>query len=386
LAPPTLQHTCTLFQMKRTFVLIALLSCASVARAQHDHEHMNGRAIEFPDVQGYLSLTCDLHMHSVFSDGDVWPNIRVQEALRDELDCIAITEHLEYQPHKADIPHPDRNRAFDLAARTASNSDLIVIRGSEITRSLPFGHANSIFLTDANPMVQDEAVDAYAEAQRQGGFTFMNHPNWTAQRKDGVARLEEMNLTLIEKGQVQGIEVVNDLTYSDEALEIALEHNLAIIGTSDIHGLVDWQFDIPGGGHRPVTIVFAKDRSQEAIKEALLARRTVAWYMDTLIGREEHVAPLIEASLSVTSAAYQGDSSIMKVTIQNASESEFTLKNTSAYRFHDRADLMMIPPHHSVDVLVKTGEILTEIELSFDVLNVITAPGQHPNHTMRVSL
>ena len=70
--------------------------------------------------------------------------------------------------------------------------------------------------------------------------------------------MEEMNISLVEKGQIQGIEVVNDLTYSDEALEIALEHNLAIIGTSDIHGLVDWQYDIPGGGHRPVTIVLAK--------------------------------------------------------------------------------------------------------------------------------
>ena len=92
-------------------------------------------------------------------------------------------------------------------------------------------------------MLTEDAEDAYAEAQRQGGFTFMNHPNWTSQRLDGVARMEEMNISLVEKGQIQGIEVVNDLTYSDEALEIALEHNLAIIGTSDIHGLVDWQYE-----------------------------------------------------------------------------------------------------------------------------------------------
>ena len=44
--------------------------------------------IEFPDVPGYLTLKCDLHMHTVFSDGSVWPNIRVQEALRDGLDAI----------------------------------------------------------------------------------------------------------------------------------------------------------------------------------------------------------------------------------------------------------------------------------------------------------
>ena len=84
------------------------------------------RAIEFPDTADYQTLTVDLHTHSVFSDGHVWPKIRVEEALRDQLDALAITEHLEYQPHRADILHPDRNRAYDIAADAAKNSDLIV--------------------------------------------------------------------------------------------------------------------------------------------------------------------------------------------------------------------------------------------------------------------
>jgi len=372
--------------MKRfpIFVLLLLFPCLSFA--QEGHSHANGRAIEFPDVPGFFSLTCDLHIHSVFSDGDVWPNVRVQESQRDGLDCMAVTEHLEYQPHKDDIPHPDRNRAFELATRTAGSSDLIVIHGSEITRSLPFGHANTIFITDSNKLVLESAEAAYEEAQRQGGFTFMNHPNWTAQRKDGVARVEEMNISLIEKGQIQGIEVVNDITYSDEALEIALKYNLAIIGTSDIHNLIDWQFDVPGGGHRPVTIVFAKERTQAGIKEALLARRTVAWYYDTLIGREEHVMPLVESSLNVTESGYTGDTSILKVVISNTSESEFTLRNTSAFRFHDRADILMLPPHHSTEVLVKTGQRVESVTLSFDVLNVVTAPDTHPTLTFEIKL
>jgi hypothetical protein len=50
---------------------------------------------------------------------------------------------------------------------------------------------------------------------------------------------------------------VNNTTYSDDALWIALEHDLMIMVTSDIHALVDWQYDVPRGGHRPVTLVFA---------------------------------------------------------------------------------------------------------------------------------
>ena len=85
------------------------------------------RNIVFPDVEGYVTLVTDLHTHSVFSDGHVWPKIRVGEALRDGLDGLAITEHLEYQPHRADILHPDRNRAYQQAREAAMQSDLLVI-------------------------------------------------------------------------------------------------------------------------------------------------------------------------------------------------------------------------------------------------------------------
>lgn len=372
---PTSQH---LQFMNRIPYLLLFMALALPARAQHGHEHAGGRTIQFPDTADYLSLTCDFHIHTVFSDGDVWPNIRTQEAQRDGLDCIAITEHLEYQPHRADIPHPDRNRAFEIAASAAGNSDLIVVRGSEITRSLPYGHANTVFIQDANPLLQDDAEDAYAEAASQGGFTFINHPNWTAQRKDGVARLEPEQLALIEKGQIHGIEVVNDLTYSDEAIELALEHNLAIIGTSDIHGLVDWQYDIAQGGHRPITIVLAEERTEASIREALFAGRTVAYYLDSIIGREEHVRPLIDASLSMASTGYIGDTSVAWITITNHSDAWFTLRNTSEIRFHNRANLIDVPPHGTVQLEVKTGVRMDTISVSFEVLNVITAPGNHP--------
>ena len=50
---------------------------------------------------------------------------------------------------------------------------------------------------------------------------------------------------LLEKKLLHGIEVVNELYYSEEALRLALENDLTIMGTSDIHGLVDWLFKVP---------------------------------------------------------------------------------------------------------------------------------------------
>ena len=85
-------------------------------------------------------------MHSVFSDGSVWPDIRVEEAKKDGLDVIAITEHLEYQPLKDDIPHPNRNRSYEYHSKFAKGSNIIVINGSEITRDMPPGHSNACLL------------------------------------------------------------------------------------------------------------------------------------------------------------------------------------------------------------------------------------------------
>ncbi|NLK53489.1 MAG: PHP domain-containing protein, partial [Bacteroidales bacterium] len=65
--------------------------------------------IVIPDVNGYQVLKCDFHTHTVFSDGQVWPSIRAQEAWEEGLDAIALTEHIEYHPYKDDVK-VDHNR------------------------------------------------------------------------------------------------------------------------------------------------------------------------------------------------------------------------------------------------------------------------------------
>jgi hypothetical protein len=136
------------------FCILFLLSFS-----QSDHSHRLERSLKFPDIAGYKTMKCDLHQHTVFSDGSVWPDIRVLEALMDGLDVISLTEHLEYQPHKADIPHPDRNRAYQIATEEAKNHKLIVVNGSEITRRMPPGHCNAIFISDANKLLINDSIE-----------------------------------------------------------------------------------------------------------------------------------------------------------------------------------------------------------------------------------
>ena len=47
-----------------------------------------------------------------------------------------------------------------------------MINGSEITRDMPPGHANAIFLKDANKLVVDDFMDAFYEAKKQDAFIF----------------------------------------------------------------------------------------------------------------------------------------------------------------------------------------------------------------------
>ncbi len=336
------------------------------------------REITFPNTTDFLTLKCDFHIHTVFSDGSVWPNIRVEEAVRDGLDAISLTEHLEYQPHAADMPHQDRNRSYEIAREQAKAFDLLIIHGAEITRNLPPGHANAIFIKDANKLNIKDSIAAYREVKNQGGFVFWNHPNWIAQKEDGVAELTDLHRMLIDEGLLHGIEVVNDLTYSDEALDIALNHNLTVIGTSDIHGLVDWQYDIANGGHRPMLLVLAKEKSETSIKEAMFAGRTIAWFKNLLVGKAEHVVPLIEASIKLGKATYQGPSSVAQVTLVNSSDATYLLRNRSDFNFHDEGDVVTLPAQGQLRILVKTKQQQESFDLKFEVLNAMVGGSQHP--------
>ena len=348
------------------------------------------RKIEFPDLPDYQTLISDLHQHTVFSDGSVWPDIRVKEALFDGVDVIALTEHLEYQPHQKDLPHKDRNRSYELAKDYAKNHDLIVIHGAEITRDLPPGHSNALFIQDANQLVHDDYMDAFREAKKQGAFIFWNHPNWVGQNTQGITELSPIHEALIKEGLLHGIEVTNENTFADQALTIANEHELTILGTSDIHELIDWLFDIPGGGHRPVTLVFAKERSELGVKEALFEGRTVAWYQNSLIGQEKYLIPLIESSLVVDTAYYQmygnKETQIANVVIFNHSDATYLLNNESDFSFYHATDVIQLNPQTSTTLSVKTIKSLSSFELNFEVLNAIYAKKMHPKIRLEINI
>ena len=362
--------------LSTTALILSLLLFVGVVRSQ-EHSHAGSEPLHYPDIPGYTTLITDLHQHTVFSDGNVWPNIRVMEALREGVDVISLTEHLEYQPHSADIPHPDRNRSFALAQQEAADHDLMIIHGSEITRQAPMGHSNAIFISDANKLLAEAPETPFAEAKKQGAFVFWNHPAWYAQQPQGNPVLSDFQQARIAAGELHGIEVINTTDYSEEALQLALDQDLTIMGTSDIHGLITWDY-LDNGHHRPVTLAFAAERSAEALKEALFAGRTVAIYKDLLVGREAYLLPLLQSSVEVVSAAYIPNTQVLKVELKNNSSSNLLFENAMEYTFYSSSPVFRIPAMGSYTLNVKTLEAKEGIQLRLKALGAYTAPKVHP--------
>lgn len=247
----------------------------------------------FPDIPGYRTLVCDFHTHTVFSDGQVWPTVRIDEAARENLDALALTDHIEYQPHKDDIP-THHNRPYEIASEPAQKKDVLLIKGAEITRDTPPGHYNAIFALDIDLIDTPEFLDEIKAANEQNCFVFWNHHTWQGEEK---GQWEAVQTVMFENKWLHGMEVANGDTYYPKAHQWCLEKNLTMLGNSDIHAPSGF-YPYTADHHRTVTLVFAKERSVESIRQALFAGRTAVWFNNQLIGQKEYLEPLFNAGVT----------------------------------------------------------------------------------------
>lgn len=383
--------------MRKLLASLIVLAIAAPAPAlAHDGPNIAAaRRINFPKLKdGRSVLAVDLHTHSVFSDGMVWPDVRVEEAKRDGLFAMAVSEHLEYQPKAADIPHKDRNRSFQVASEAAKvkpdatgvdKQPLIVINGSEITKLvIQPGHMNAVFISDANKLPPkpglspvDAAREQLKEANAQGGFTFWNHPYWTAQTPNGVAILDPVHAEFIKKGLLHGIEVANGADMSDEAFKIAIDNNLTILGTSDIHGLIDWDYDLEHGGHRTATLVLTRNETADGLKAALKAGDTVAIYNDNLIGRKENVEAVVRGTLRLEVGEALPKTTVQGVSIINDSPVDYMLENMGPEGAYDEGHVFTVKAGSSFTLLIRDVPDPARLSLNFKVLNTYVAPREH---------
>jgi hypothetical protein len=324
------------------------------------------RELNFPDILDYKTLKCDFHMHTVFSDGMVWPTVRVDEAWRDGLDAISITDHIEYHPHKQDIP-TNHNRPYELVVAKAKEKNILLIKGAEITRDTPPGHFNAIFVTDIAALDVKDFNDAVRIACEQGGFVFWNHPGWKPEAKGWF----DIHTKLYENKWLRGIEVVNGNTYYPEAHQWCLEKNLTMLGNSDVHDPITGYeiYEDPELTHRPVTLFFAKEKKAEALKEALLDGRTAVWHKSQLIGRGKYLDAIFKASVKVSKPYYRQKDTIW-CEIKNNLCMDIQMKRAGTWG----PEKLTLPANSTTLMKTKVDSKTDQVKLSYVVKNFLIAP------------
>lgn len=349
-------------KIKATIVIAILLLTVTLQLAAQ-RQNLN-----IPDIPGYVTLKCDFHSHTVFSDGLVWPTVRIGEAYRDGLDVIAITDHIEHSRHKDYIPI-DHNAAWKITKDLASEYNIILVHGAEITRSMPPGHLNALFIENADSLVNPDFMKAIEAAVKQGAFIQYNHPGWKRQQPDGIPVLYPVHLELIAKGWLNGIEYYNSEEYYPLVLEMCQKNKLAIMGNSDIHIAISEKYPVAEYPHRPVTLVFAKERTSESVREALFAGRTAVWYGDTLAGFKEFTESVFYNSIEVK-APYSSNDKTIWFEITNKSDIPFQLINGPEGA---PANLTI---NAQSSAIVKADIRFASQPLKYDVKNIITGNGQ----------
>jgi len=332
--------------------------------------------INIPNLDGYVTLKCDFHIHTVFSDGSVWPTVRIDEAFREGLDAIAITDHIEYRPHKDDLV-ASHNRSYEIARGSAQARGIMLIKGSEITRDMPPGHSNAIFLTNSEALDTPDYMDAFAAAKAQNAFIFWNHPCWDSQQPDTTLWFDE-HTKLLSQGLMQGIEVVNSGDYCPEAHQWCLEKNLTMLSNSDVHA----PFPIfAPGKHRPMTLVFARSATPEAIHEALIDRRTAVYNDEYVIGEEKYLKELFENALEIN---VEKNANAVRITFVNKSDLPFNLKKTQ----HDARLVYFreytIVPNGTHTITVRLQDGVTGGDVNFEVENFLVKPNEGLKYTVKI--
>lgn len=377
--------------MTRFFTLLsALLISMAVAGAQNK--------IIIPDTDNHLVLTGDMHLHTIFSDGNVWPVTRVDEAVSEGVEVICITDHLDGRHQKLvkkGVFNCDRNYSYEVAAKYARSQGVIVIHGAEISRGMPPGHFNTLFISDAEPIAQ--ASDAHSDhqegmvaglavAKEQNAFCVWNHPHWHAHQPKAIWHKEHSKI--YKAGCMQGIEAYNHACgFSWEAFQWAIDKELTLICGTDMHGPMFKKLNFNAGELRPVTLIFAKEASEEGVKEALLARRTAIFADGCVYGSEEVLTELVSACLKVKSVKRTKAS--VRVTLENKSSIPLRMRGRSGEEQVSYCNFHLLYPFESftyscTEPVYKTPVSFESFTLSFDIENFYTAPGKNFNYRIDI--
>ena len=348
--------------------------------------------IILPVVNGYNLYKADLHTHTLCSDGNVLPDFRISEAWQDGLDIVAITDHLEWRPHDETMAEyilgtsegvknnrisynpPDEdgilvdlNYSYERAMKWAPEFGITVIRGIEISRDgATVGHYNALFTTDNNKIYHPDPLVSIRNAKAQGALVMHNHPGW---RKKDVT-MTKVDRVAYGEGLIDGVEVMNESDFYPSIIDRANEYGIFMSSGSDIHGSAIAEY-LPGGNRRPMNFILAEDMSMDSLKEALKARRTIAYGFGTMCADEQLLKDFFGASVELKVATERTSDEKILLWLVNRTSVPF-------YLSFDGGNPVLLAPFSSIR-LKRNSE---ERRLEFAVINMFYSKDAHPVVTM----
>ena len=181
---------------------------------------------------------------------------------------------------------------------------------------------------------------------------------------------------------MHGIEAANGKSYFPEALEWALEKNLTMMGTSDIHQPIQTDYDFARGEHRTMTLLFAKERTAEGVREALDSHRTVVYYKDPIIGREELLRDFFKACIEVKETK-RTDKEI-RLSVTNNSDLTLVLKKTAHDERLGYFRNKTLLPHYKYTITIQLKDGVKGGDLNFEVTNFIIGRERSLPYTIKL--
>ena len=333
-----------------------------------------------PQVRGFNIYKADLHNHTIFSDGSVTPEFRIQEAWHDGLDVIAVTEHVEYRPYEGKMMNfltgyvpknvkpansnvirseatdagilSDLNYPVKLYQNAAKAYGITVIPGAEITREpTVIGHYNALFTKDNNTIYAKDPMQSIRNAKAQGAIVMQNHPGWRRTSLD----MMEFEEKVYAENLIDGIEIVNGGEFYPRAITRALKHKFFMSSNTDIHGSTSEDYVIGGNGRRNMTFIFAQENTLEALREAMESKRTSAYSHGTLAGEQSLLVDLFKASIA-TKVIQTASSGAKTVLLTNNSSIKYTLR-------FGNANPVILEPFTSIRATSgKDGKLAVKVE------------------------
>ena len=273
-----------------------------------------------------------------------------------------------------------------IARRYGEALGVIVIKGAEISRGMPPGHFNTLFISDVEPIAQ--ASDAQedhqkgmlaglAKAKKQDAFNVWNHPHWAAQQPQEVLWHPEHE-EIFKKGHMHGIEVYNTCDgFSFDAFQWALDRNLTLICGTDVHKPMFMEYNFPAGELRPVTLIFAEEKSEAGVREALENRRTAVFADGCVYGDEKLLTALMNSVLTVEDVYQEGKNTMVKLKNNSSIPLRLIRGENDVEVAYSRFKVVFpfeTQLYSCRGLVYKTPVMVDEFTLSFDIENFYTAP------------